>query len=295
MKSLQSAIHALSFDPLLSRVCASAPWPQVAALGGWLARADPYREGAAIRRALAIASTGQPDPASWYEHQLWCAWRQSAWTAGQASPLPVRMQGLEWLAETRGRATLLVTPMTLSSADGLDMIRQLNGLDRPCIVFGEAFTGGPDAPEGLEVVGDMSPLTVKRILAVLGEGGVLCTYPDFVYAERAVASMPLFGMRRPVSAGFLALAARDGTMLAPLVCLKEGDGVVVHVEEPVEVQVGALGADARLAVRAAVADTIGALLEDLIRLAPEQWLLLPTLTFDSPEIGRVRLPAEASS
>jgi hypothetical protein len=165
------------------------------------------------------------------------------------------------------------------------MIRQLNGFDRRCIVFGEFFTAGPGAPDDFEIVSDMSLLTVRRILTVLDEGGVLCTYPDFVYAERAATGMPLFGMRRPVSAGFLSLAARDGTMLVPVVCLREADSIHVLIEEPVEVC--AKGVERELA-RAVVAEAVGVLLDRLICLAPEQWLLLPTLTFDAPQVAHVR-------
>lgn len=290
MKSFQSALHALSFDPTLARLFATTPWPQVSRLGDWVAATDPYGEGQAIVRALDVASASGGDAHRHVEHQLWCAWRQAAWTNGLAEPLQIRAEGLEWLAETEGKPTLLVTPMTLAPGDAMNAIAQLNTARRPCVVFGEDIGTGDDvAGDRLEVVSGMSGATVRRILEVLAQGGVLCTYPDFVYEGRTAESIPLFDADRPVSSGFLSLAARHGTMLLPLACFREDEGVLVHVEEPVEVQADpTLDAAGRGAARALVANAVGDLLEGLIRLAPEQWLLLPTLTFESPEMARAR-------
>lgn len=169
----------------------------------------------------------------------------------------------------------------------MDAIAQLNVAGRPCVVFGEDLDAASNVPsDRLEIVSGMSGATVRRILEVLDEGGILCTYPDFVYERRAAETIRLFGMDRPVSSGFISLASRNGTMLLPLVCNREYDAVVVHIDEPVRVEnQGPTEAPGRTRARAVIGQVVGELLEGLIRRAPEQWLLLPTLTFESPEMA----------
>jgi hypothetical protein len=300
MKTSQSALHALAFDPLLARLFANTKWHEVSALADWIASADPYREAAHVRRALNLISAGTGGRA-FFEHQLWCAWRQAAWTSGLAAPLPMRIEGETWLRETEGFPTLLVTPMTLATDDAMNAIARLNTTGRGCIVFGEDIdVSDALTRERIEIVGGasvtgLSREMVRRILQVLDDGGVLCTYADFVYEGRTADAIPLFGIERPVSAGFLSLAARNGTMLLPLICLREGDAIVVQLDEPVRIQDDrSAGTPNPVAARALVANAVGNLLESLIRRAPEQWLLLPTLTFESPEMARAAPLQDAS-
>lgn len=297
MKSLQSVLHALSFDAALARLFSSTPWESVEHLAEWVSANDPYGEEWAISRALGLTGSDSPDPLPHIAHQLWCAHRQAAWTSDLAEPLPIRTDGLAHLAETEGHPTLLVTPMTLAPADALSAIARLNASERPCIVFGEDVDAGELADAGrLEIVSGMSGATVRRILEVLNEGGILCTYPDFVYDGRAAETLSLFGTRRPVSSGFISLAARHGTMLLPVLCMHEGDGVAVRIDEPTLIEDhGRADATARSTARARVAGVIGELLEALIRRAPEQWLLLPTLTFESPEMAVTRAVAAGAA
>jgi lauroyl/myristoyl acyltransferase len=297
VKSLQSALHALSFDSLLARLFAITPWEEVAGLAGWIAASDPYGERQHVIRALELVSPGSDDARAYVEHQVWCAWRQAAWTSGLAEPLQIRVEGKEWISETADMPTLLVTPMTLAPADAMHAIAELNTTGRACVVFGEDLDVGATATrERLEIVTGMSSATVRRILEVLNGGGVLCTYPDFVYEGRTADWMPMFGTHRPVSSGFLSLAARDGTMLLPLICLRDGDAMAVHIEEPLRIRDEMTAATTnRDTARAIVAGAVGELLEGLIRRAPEQWLLLPTLTFESPEMAGVASTRDATS
>jgi hypothetical protein len=71
-------------------------------------------------------------------------------------------------------------------------------------------------------------------------------------------------------------------MLLPLICLRAGDELVVHCEEPLLVEAAP---ERRHAARAAVAGAVGELLEGLIAIAPEQWRLLPSLTFEAPQMA----------
>lgn len=286
MKTFQSTLLALSFEPTLSYLFAMTSATDVARLADWLATADPYNERERVSQALTLVSPEGGDLRAHVEHQLWCAWRQAAWTSGLADPLSIRIEGADWLQETEGLPTLLVTPMTLAPGDAMDAIARLNTTGRPCVVFGEDFdVGRGGVSNGVEVVSGMSGATIRRIVEVLGAGGVLCTYPDFVYEGRDAESIPLFGTKRPVSSGFLSLAARHGTMLLPLVCLREPAGIVVHLEEPLCIEGGDV---AREDARGRVAQAVAELLETLIRQAGEQWLLLPTLTFESPQMAGVR-------
>jgi hypothetical protein len=280
---LQQTLNALSFDPLLAQLFASTPDAQLARLATSLATADPYGERAALAEALTLASA-DPDTRAHLEHRLWCARRQAAWTTGLARPLPCRLEGASWLRETAGHPTILVTPMTLAPSDGLRVIARLNP-GRDAIVYGEAAPDDLGGGDGLpEVVSGGGSPALRRILEVLRGGGVMCTYPDFVYDGHAAAPIVLFGTRRAVSAGFLSLAARDDTMLLPLICVRAGEEVVVHVNEPLRVEIGD-GPTDRALQRAAVAAAVAEMLEELIAVAPAQWLLLPTLTFRSPQMA----------
>lgn len=287
MRSFQSALHALSFEGTLARLLATTPRRAVERLADWVASSDPYGEHDAILRALQLVSSTIEDPREHIRHQLWCAWRQAAWTSGLAKPLPIRVEGLEFLAETEERPTILVTPMTLAPADAMNAIARLNVAGRACVVFGEDLQVSTE--DRLEIVTGMSTATVRRILEVLDARGILCTYPDFVYEGRTAESIRLFGTERPISSGFVSLASRNDTMLLPLICMHQDELMTVHIEEPLLVQNhGASDTTSRTDVRELILTAVGDLLESLIRRAPEQWLLLSTLTFESPEMARAQ-------
>jgi hypothetical protein len=287
MRSFQRVLHELTFDPLLARVLATLRWAEVEPLAAWLDEVDPYRERAALTRALDLVGAEDADPHAHFEHQLWCTWREAVGTAGAATPLPVRLAGERWLKETAGHPAVAVAPMTLATSDAMWTIAQLP-LDRPCIVFSEdAGLAGP-WPEWLEVIDGTTPDPVKRIVATLAQNGLFLTYPDFVYEGRGAHPMTLFGRRRPVSAGFLSLAGRPPTMLLPLVALHDDDEVLVHIDEPVLVAAAAAETPPPPAViRDALAATVATLLEQLIAIAPEQWRLLATMTFDVPQMSEL--------
>lgn len=315
MKSLQRSLHALSYDPVQARLFARTAWHEIDALADWVVTTDPYGECVAIARALrtvADASSGSPDaraagessqPASvraFIAHQLWCAWRQAAWTSGLATPLPLRVEGDAFVRETVGHPTIIVAPMTLSTADAMTVVQHFSA-SRPCVVFGEDVGETGSADEQFEVVSGQSSAGLRRIIHTLRRGGLFLTYPDFVYDGRSTETMPLFGRLRPVSSGFLTLAMRPGTMLLPLVCLRQGDAVTLRFQEPLCVEddpasagLGERSGESRGAARgrAVVAGAIGMLLESAIAVAPAQWQLLPTLTFDSPQMSTsTRAPA----
>lgn len=286
MKSLQATLHELSFDPVLAPLLASSSGTRVGELAATVARSDPYREGPALARALELAGGTSDLLGAHLAHRLWCAWRQAQWTCGSAPPLEVAAIDGEWLRETVGHPTVLVTPMTLAAPDALHAISTLAPPKRPVVVFGEemdelegGLAGSPDV-----VTGEAREV-VPRISEALERRGFFCTYADFVYGGRGAQPVELFRTRRPVSSGFLKLAAQDETMLLPLVALHREGAISVHFEEPLQISLSEeLAADPREA-RRLVAPVVARALEALIARAPEQWLLLPTLTFESPEMS----------
>lgn len=236
-----------------------------------IAATDPYGEGAALAEAGRLTGTDTA-PLAWLEHRLWCAKRRAL--GPERTPLTVVLDGEEALAETEGRPTLLVPVLTLDTADAIDVLAHVVR-DRPVVVFGEDVSRTDIAESSVEVAeGDHE---IRGVLDVLDRGGIYATYGDFVYEGRGSLPVTLFGRRRPMSRGWVGLAARDGTMILPVGIVRDGDVARVRVEEPTLVSGGG-----DLSV---LADYLARVMEDLIRPCPAQWLLLPTLTFESADLA----------
>ncbi|MFH9575246.1 hypothetical protein [Streptomyces sp. NPDC017230] len=280
---MAEALHQLSYDPCASRVFCGRPPAELRRLADWVCDRDPYGELPSLRAALRLVDPGNDDPRAHIGHQLWCAWRQASWTAGAARPLPaVVTSGRHWLDETRGRPTVLVTPMTMTTADALHTFAAVFA-DRPVVAFGEGAVRRYGA--GLYVAnGDAG--SIRDILGHLAAGGVLGTYADFVYDSRGAEPTTLFGRPRPLSSGFVAAASRPGTMLLPASMRPlGGERIAVDFDEPLLVQ--GTPRQTRVA-REGMRRLIARLVEGLIRRNPQQWLLLPTLTFDCPQLAQAR-------
>ncbi|MGW1957583.1 hypothetical protein ACWCPI_33330 [Streptomyces sp. NPDC001920] len=279
---MAGALHQLSYDPCASRVFCRRPPQEIRCLADWVCERDPYGELPSLRAALRLVDPGSDDPRDHIGHQFWCAWRQASWTTGTARPLPATVtSGRHWLEETSGHPTVMVTPMTMTTADALHTFAAVFA-DRPVVAFGEGAV--PRYGARLSVAnGDAG--SIRDILGHLAAGGVLGTYADFVYAGRSVQLTTLFGRPRPLSSGFVAAACRPGTMLLPASMRSlGGEQIAVEFDEPLLVQ--GKPREARSA-RESMRQLIAHLLEGLIRRNPQQWLLLPTLTFDCPQLARV--------
>ncbi|MBH5338471.1 hypothetical protein IHE55_28255 [Streptomyces pactum] len=278
---MAEALRLLSYDPLASRVFCRRTPAGLRSLADWVCERDPYGELPRLRAALRLVEPHDDDPRAHIGHQLWCAWRQACWTAGVARPLPaVVASGRQWLDETRGHPTVLVAPMTMTTADALHTVSAVFA-DRRVVALGEGTV--PRYGARLSVVnGDVG--SIRQVLRHLAAGGVLGTYADFVYAGRDARPTTLFGRTRPVSAGFVAVASRPGTMLLPTVMRRTDDErIAMEFDEPLLVR--GLPREAR-AARESMLGLIAEILEGLIRRNPRQWLLLPTLSFDSPQLAR---------
>ncbi|RCX31152.1 hypothetical protein [Thioalbus denitrificans] len=286
-RSLHDTLNEIAFDPLLRTLAADLPFERLGALAGYLAGADPYGEADFVRRALSrVGATDGAGVERFFEHQLWCAWREARWQSGAmaAEPGRFRVAGREWLDETAGAPTIIVAPMTVTLSDAVMCIRRLLR-ERPFTIYGEGIEAidGGGLPEDRIAGGGLK--AVRAIRATLGRNGVLCTYPDFVYRGHPAQPASLFGAPRPISSGFLSLGAASGTMLLPCVLLREREGIVARLEEPIRIELDGRGPEARRAALPEIAQVVAELLESLIRRAPEQWLLLPTLTFESPQMA----------
>lgn len=282
MPGMAEALHLLSYDPCASQVFCRRPLGELHRLADWVCERDPYGELTRLRAALGLVDPRDDDLHGHVRHQLWCAWRQASWTAGLARPLPaVVAAGQQWLDETRGHPTVLVSPMTMTTADALHTVSAVFA-DRHVVAVGEGAIPQYDAEISV-VNGDVG--SIRHVLRHLAAGGVLGTYADFVYADRDAEPTVMFGRARPISSGFVAVASRPGTMLLPTVMRRSDDEqIAMEFDEPILVQ--GMPQDARSA-RKSMRQLIAQLLESLIRRNPQQWLLLPTLSFDSPQLARV--------
>jgi lauroyl/myristoyl acyltransferase len=151
-------------------------------------------------------------------------------------------------------------------------------------VYGEEMgeTTLPGSAAGLPFAGE-GQAAVRKIRTVLAQGGFFCTYPDFVYSGHPSVPVRLFGVSRPMSAGYVALIARPGTLILPAAVLRNQDAFVLHCQEPFQVTTCPNPAW-RSSFRQQLAEQCAMQLEALIRLEPAQWLLLNTLTFESPQM-----------
>jgi hypothetical protein len=287
--SLQRALHLISFDPVISAIAASISDADIQRIARDVATADPFNERNHLRAALDLVAPERAlDEAQAIEHQLWCACRESRWRSGALGrDLPLRVSNPHHLHETAGHPTIVIAPMTLRLGDASSTARRVFD-GRSVIFYGEEVDSGSLGAgfDAAHVAGD-GLAGVRRIESVLRSGGVLCTYADFAYVGHATREMSLFGRPRPVASGLLTLAVRYGAMLLPMVALREGDGIHAVIQEPIRLEGGGArlrGDDKQLAMDT-VARAIAESLEDSIRRAPQQWLLLATLTFEAPQMA----------
>lgn len=272
-RSLETSLSTLIEDPTGRELLASM---DIATVARRLLAEDGYRDGVKMREAAQLVNANLED---WYHHRLWCAKREAL--GDRADALTLTMTGDTYRNETLGRPTVLVAPMTLPMADALSVVNTL-AEQREAIVFGhEVFADDVPQPR-IDVADPRRGRVRQQIESTLDRGGIYCTYADFAYRDVSTQQVCLFGRARAMSTGWLRLAARHGTMLLPAVCRRVTDTEVrVEYAEAIQIESPTTTPDLD-----AVAEIAIEMLEDLIRSAPEQWLLLPTLAFESPEMAR---------
>lgn len=284
-RTSQNVLRELAYEPLLKRVLARVAEADLRPIADELAARDPYGEASLMTQALRrIVPDCSASVAAALEHQLWCAWREAHYQSGAwvapAAAVEIVVEGKAHVDETAGRPTLLVAPMTLCTSDAIRAVRHLLP-GRRTIFYGEDMAADDRRLAGAELAGG-GLAGARRIHRALAGGAVLCTYPDFVYAGHPICSVKLFGVPRPMSAGFASLAAREGVMLLPGMLIREPGRLRISIDEPLQIAV----AGARRALEQAAAELLAELLEGQIRKAPQQWLLASTLSFESPQAAR---------
>jgi KDO2-lipid IV(A) lauroyltransferase len=122
---------------------------------------------------------------------------------------------------------------------------------------------------GLEVI-PLGPDAGSAVLRALGEGRVVCLVCDRDLTGDGV-EVDFFGERTRLPGGPGTLAFRSGAALVPVGTYFDGDrGHRVHFDAPIAVErSGRLREDV-----ARVTQELARRFEDLIRVAPEQWLLM---------------------
>jgi hypothetical protein len=296
-KDLTTSLRLFESDVVAAHILANMRETDLNETARAIHRADPY--GERPRLILALSQMGLEDDESeaFVSHQLWCAWRQAQWVSGRLaaeSRQPTELRNRHHLEETTGHPTILITPMTASLADAnaaLGALEKALPPGRPMLAYGEGLDAEDFTDIEQERVAGMGHAAARRIAACLGAGGVFCTYADFVYADHRGVPVTLFHQPRMISSSLAGLAGREGTMLLPCLMQRESESVVAVFGEPVmiahEPDIEAeTGASRPAWLRMAAADVIAGLLESLILKARHQWLLLPTLSFDTPQMDQ---------
>jgi hypothetical protein len=285
--SFQESKARLLADPLAKRILASVCESELPKIACRIAEENPYKDFAFLRDALMLAGAASINICRVLEHHLWCVWREAQWATGQLTPdeldSVIDIQGAEWLEETRGKPTILVAPMTLCTSDTLNCITLLANRifgSRPLIFYGEnmdEFSIQLASADGLDAL--------RQILRVLSAGGVFCTYADFVYRGHSSVPVRMFSRERPMSAGFVYLATRPSVHLLPCSLTRHEGRIKATLMQSFLLQSDANHDTGQSFFAQVAAQVVASTLEGLIQCAPEQWLLLPTLTFDSPEMA----------
>lgn len=291
---LPNSILRLLGDPVGSRALASLPEAELAEIAASISAADPYRDAGRLRAALEVTGAGAEKLAASIEHQLWCAWREARWRIGRISPESfsglIDVEGPEWLEETKGCPVVLVSPMMLATFDAVQTVNELTNNvfpSRSILFYGENMEAARDAIPGLAgKLGSGDGLEVlRRARRVFSENGVFCTYPDFVYEGHSAVSTQFFGAARPMSTGFVYLATRPNVHLLPCLLERRGPRLAARFFEPVVLEAPMEASSSGVDYFAMMAaQTIASMLEGLVRLRPELWLLLATLTHEAPEM-----------
>lgn len=276
-------------DHLGKRILAMLRDPDLREIACRLEEENPYKNLDALSRALALAGAASTNVCSVLEHHLWCAWREARWATLhlKSSDLDraLDIEGIEWLEETRGNPTILIAPMTLCTSDTINCITLLAERvfgSRPLIFYGENMSDSSVQMASVEGLG-----VLRQIMRVLSSGGVFCTYADFVYQGHSSVPVTMFGCERPMSSGFIYLATRPLVHVLPCLLRRRGERIIATFAQSFLLE-GPTNSDAEQSYFVRVAgQVLAATLEGLIRRVPEQWLLLSTLTFDSPEMAEL--------
>jgi lauroyl/myristoyl acyltransferase len=282
----QQLFRQLIEEPVTARLLALTPDSCLRELAEQMAAEDLYHFASVTRAAATMLNlTGDADQfvRDHIEHQLWVHKRRALWLSKRIQSehgvgLGWHIEGEENFRATQGRPTILISPMMIPYEDALWISSRMLS-PREVAIYGEGLA--PDEVHGqiqkifgLESIRLVdNPLTILR---VLHKGGVFLTYPDFVYQDHLAHHVQFFGMRWPMSSGFISICSQPGILLTPACLERQANEVVIHVGEPVEVHLPEGPPDKRW-THHLVGAAIARMLEEMVLRNPAQWQLLPTL------------------
>jgi hypothetical protein len=236
----------------------------------------------------------EPSAQPFIEHNLWCAHREAIYrTCGRDAAWDgwkLDIDGIDSLLQTAEQPTIVISPMTLCTDDAMESILTVLRQQQPnrkIICYGEDMDSYlKRKPEQRSIFAEDNVSGIRKILQVLREGGVFLTYPDFVYRQHNAVKGKLFGLPRAFSAGLLKIAMHSDALFLPALSRRQPDGIEIRffgsVARPANAAASALDRSLQEQVLVTVA---GRLLEALILQVPNQWRLLPTLSYNAVEMA----------
>jgi hypothetical protein len=271
---LSASLLSLMADDAKRERFAALEESDLAGIASRLIGRDAYGSNARLAEALRVAGAPAPDAINEHvTHMLWCGWREARHRSGQQAGPEAILVDPSRLKEVHRRPAILLVPMTLCMQDAAHVLQDLAG-ERPFIMYGEGL--GDVTPSGMPGrLAQPGLAGLREILEVLDQDGLFATFADFVYGNHRQEPMTLFGRAHPVSSAFIGLLGRQGAVVLPLTCIRRDKCIEVHLRAPWPV-----GPDVPRAARVA---GVSERLEQLIGMAPSQWLLMATLTFESPQ------------
>lgn len=228
-------------------------------------------------------------------HSLWCAHREAYWrmpaTSERKNTTCFKVRGEEHLLNTHGHPTIVISPMSLCTDDAMEAVQRAlscNQPGRPIICYGEDMENFLDRnPHHQFLFANDSLQGIRTIINVLQQGGIFLTYPDFVYRHHHAIQHKLFGINRSYSAGLIKIAAHTHAALLPATLKHCNDTIEICFFSPIPgSNFSQHNSTPRPVKEQALTIFISRLLESLILQIPNQWRLLPTLAYESPEMAR---------
>lgn len=253
---------------------------------------DPYNNCGHLQAALRLVG-GSGSTREILAHQLWCNVRDAQWCTGalkrQSLQDAVDIEGAKWFQETIGYPTVILAPMMLGTVDAVYCAQtalQRLAPHRPCLFYGEEMeTLFLRLPELRQAFAAPGRRLLHQILDTLGQNGMFMTYPDFVYQGHRALDVEMFGVPRGLSSSFASICTRPGTQILPALQTRSGDRISIRFFEPFTLDSSAVTAEEKCLQQRVCAQLLTSVLEGLIYQAPSQWLLLGTLTSESPQMA----------
>ena len=280
-KSFEQELYLLTKSVVGNAVLATIDEAQLTAMADRFYDRDVHQCKTIARRALTCIPTVRDidaDARAFVKHMVWYTWRTALWKSGIKQAATWTYQGLSHFIEVKGQPIVIVTPTMIPLCDVIDLMAAIMP-DVPVVVYGEAIgdltRAHNEIPKNIQVIGnDIGGL--ECLLPVLLNGGVFCTYPDFVYEGHNTVECKMFGVPRKVSSSFVSICTKPEVKLLPL-CLSYANGEFRAVaREAVQLEFSGQRMS-RQDKKRCILQFIISVLEAAIAQTPDQWIALGTL------------------